>query len=167
MKAAYPRLALFRWALAALASALITSAAEFTPVDPAAAAAIEQAVLATNVEMIAAANQLDVDRFFTHIADTNGTIIVQDGVIYRTRAEAYAAVKRGLQGVRKLDRRIDHPRVTVISADAALLVGDGTVAATFEDGRSMTTHFAVSLVFVRTGDRWQLLHGHYSMPDRR
>lgn len=134
--------------------------------DPAPAspdATIEQQVLATNTGMIAAANRLDVDAFFDFIVDTDKGMIVQNGVIFRTRREAYEAVKRGLQGVVKLDRRIDHPHVTVLGADAALLVGDGSATATLEDSRVMTSRFAVSLVFVRHDRSWKLLHGHYSM----
>ena len=125
---------------------------------------IEQAVLATNAEMIAAANRLDVDAFFDFIVDTDKGMIVQNGVIFRTRQEAYDAVKRGLQGVAKLDRRFENPQVTVISPDTALLVSGGSTAATLEDGRAINARFAVSLVFVLKDGRWKVLHGHYSMP---
>ena len=63
-----------------------------------------------------------------------------------------------------IDRRFVDPKVTVISPEAALLVSDGIVAATLEDGRVVTGRFAVSLVFVRRDGRWLVLHGHYSTP---
>lgn len=126
--------------------------------------AIEAAVLAANAEMVAAANRLDLDAFFEHIIDSNKGLIVQNGVIFATRADAYAAVKRGLNGVAKIDRRFKNPQVTVIASDAALLVADGEVVATLEDGRLMNSRFAVSLVFVHRDGRWKVLHGHYSMP---
>jgi ketosteroid isomerase-like protein len=122
----------------------------------------EQQVLAVNAEMIADANRLDVDAFFAHILETDRGLIVQNGTIFRTRREAYDAVKRGLQGVTKLDRRIDSPRVTFVGPDVALLVGDGRTTATLQDGRVMENRFAVSLVFVHSGPTWKLLHGHYS-----
>ncbi|ACB76440.1 nuclear transport factor 2 family protein [Opitutus terrae] len=129
--------------------------------------AVEQAVLATNTQMIAAANRLDVDAFFAYIVDTDKGMIVQNGTIFRTRQQAYDAVKRGMAGVTKLERRIENPQVTVIGPDTALLVADGSVDAVFVDGRSMTSRFAVSLLFVRTGTQWKLLHGHYSAPAMR
>jgi ketosteroid isomerase-like protein len=138
------------------------------PLPDAAGTAIEQAVLAANAEMIAAANRLDVDAFFDYIVDSDRGLIVQNGVIFRTRREAYEAVKRGLQGLAKIDRRLENPQVTVIAPGAALLVADGSVDATFTNGRVTNSRFAVSLVFVLRDGRWKVLHGHYSMqPDRR
>jgi ketosteroid isomerase-like protein len=122
----------------------------------------EEQVLAVNAEMIADANRLDVDAFFEHILDTDRGLIVQNGTIFSTRREAYDAVKRGLQGVTKLERRIESPRVTFPSPEVAVLVGDGHTTATLQDGRMMENRFAVSLVFVRSGASWKLLHGHYS-----
>jgi uncharacterized protein (TIGR02246 family) len=149
-----------RLAVAALAvlGSLRISAAEPRP-DP----AIEKAVLAVNDAMIAAANRLDVDGLFEHIADATSPVIVQNGVIFRSRAEAYEAVKRGMQGIAKLERRIENPQVTVIAPDTALLVGDGSVTATYESGATASTRFAVSLLFVQRDGRWKVLHGHYSM----
>lgn len=152
-----------------VAAQLISAPAEAD--DKSAAAwsdpAIEQAVLAANTEMVAAANRLDVDAFFAHIVNTDKGMIVQNGTIFRTRQQAYEAVQRGLQGVTKLERRFENPQVTVIGPDTALLVADGIADAVFTDGRTMSSRFAVSLLFVRVGAQWQLLHGHYSAPAMR
>lgn len=144
--------------LAVLGSLRLSAAAEAQP-NP----AVEKAVLAVNDAMIAAANRLDVDGLFEYILESTQPVIVQNGVIFRTRAEAFAAVKRGMQGIAKLERRIENPQVTVIAPDAALLVGDGNVTATYESGATASTRFAVSLLFVRRDGRWKVLHGHYSM----
>lgn len=130
-------------------------------------ATIEQAILATNAEMIAAANRLDVDAFFSFIVDTDKGMIVQNGVIFPTRRDAYEAVKRGLQGVASIDRRLENPQITLIDEGTALLVANGSVDATLQDGRQLHSRFAVSLVWVRRDGRWMVLHGHYSMlPER-
>jgi ketosteroid isomerase-like protein len=63
-----------------------------------------------------------------------------------------------------MDRRLENPQVTVISADLALLVANGTTTATFTSGRTVTSRFAVSLIFLRKDGQWKLLHGHYSIP---
>ncbi len=139
------------------------------PPDPAAdtAAAVRTAVLQVNDAMTQAANRLDADGFFSYILDTDEGLIVQDGEIFRTRQEALDAVRRGFAGLVKVDRKLEDPHVTVISPDAALLVANGTTAATLADGRTFERRFAVSLLFVRRDGTWKLLHGHYSMPDRR
>ena len=145
--------------------AVLPLRAEFTPTASAPeVAAIEKAVLAANAEMTAAANSLDTDAFFEFIVDTNKGLIVQHGVIFRTRRDAYEAVKRGFQGVAKMERRFENPQITVIAPDAALLVADGSYSAQLQDGRWMEGRFAVSLVFVLRDGRWKVLHGHYSMP---
>jgi uncharacterized protein (TIGR02246 family) len=129
--------------------------------------AIQKAVLETNAGMMQAANSLDADAFFAYILDSEQTLIIQNGAMFRTRQEALETVKQGFTGFAKMDRRFENPRVTVISPDAALLACEGTVSATLADGRSVTNRFAVSLVFVRKEGQWKVLHGHYSMPANR
>ncbi|MGA2863473.1 MAG: nuclear transport factor 2 family protein [Verrucomicrobiota bacterium] len=126
--------------------------------------AIQKAVLETNAKMTQAANSLNVEAFFDYILETDKGLIIENGTLFKTRQEAMQAVKRGLMGVAKVDRRFDDPQVTVISPEAALLTSEGTVTATLTDGRTMTSRFAVSLVFVRKEGQWKLLHGHYSRP---
>ncbi len=123
-------------------------------------AAIERAVHEANADMIAAANRLDLDAFFAAI--TESAQIVQNGTIFPSRADARAGVERGLRGVTRLERRLHDPRVTVLAPDTALLVSEGDATFTVQDGRVMTSRFAVSLVFVHRDGRWQVVHGHYS-----
>lgn len=152
--------------LCLLATLLVPLPAGFAAngTDSKSEATIKEAVLATNAAMIAAADRLDVDGFFTHIVDSNTTPVVQNGVVFKTRQTAKDAVNRGMRGLVKIERHIDNPEVTVLSPDAALLVGEGTMTATTDDGRVMTSNFSVSLVFVRRDAGWKLLHGHYSVP---
>jgi len=129
--------------------------------DPA-VAAIEKAVIETSAKMTQAANSLNADAFFEYILDSGRCAIIQNGVIFKTRQEALEAVKRGFVNLTKLERKIDNPQVTVITPELALLTGDGTTHATLTDGREMTSHFAVSLIFQLTKGQWKVLHGHYS-----
>jgi ketosteroid isomerase-like protein len=117
--------------------------------------------------MTEAANRLDADAFFDFILETDKGLIIQNGTIFKNRQEALDAVKRGFQGIAKMDRRLENPQVTVISADLALLVAEGNTVATFASGQTTTSHFAVSLIFMRKEGQWKLLHGHYSMPANR
>lgn len=157
-------IALIALALGALASTPVAAQVKFSEPAPSIRSGIERAVLETNARMTAAADRLDAEGFFDHILDTDKGLIVQNGVLFKSRAEALAAVKRGFQGIAKLERRFENPQVTVISADTALLTAEGNVSATLDDGRPLNSRFAVSLVFVRQGGEWKLLHGHYSIP---
>lgn len=136
------------------------------PMTEAARSAVEKAVLETNTRMTEAANSLDADRFFSYILDSNKGSIIQDGRLFKTRAEALEVVRRGFQGIDKMDRRYDQTHVTVISPEVALLTAEGSSTATLSDGRTLSNRFAVSLVFVLTDRQWKVLHGHFSIPNQ-
>lgn len=127
--------------------------------------AIVEAVLAANTRLTDAASRLDTNAFFAGIVDSDETRIIQDGKLYKTRADAMAAVRQGSQGVAKLERRFEDPHVAVLAPGAALLTAEGTTSVTLVDGRTFTSRFAVSLVFVHRDGQWKLLHGHYSLPN--
>ena len=127
--------------------------------------AIVRAVLDANARLTDASDRLDTDAFFTGIVDSDETRIIQDGRLFKTRAEAMAVVRQGSQGVAKLERRFDVPHVTVLAPGVALLTAEGTTAVTLQDGRALSSRFAVSLVFVLRDGRWKLFHGHYSLPN--
>jgi len=135
--------------------------AETSQSDP----AIVKAVLAANAQLTDAANRLDTDAFFTGIVDSDETRIIQDGKLFKTRAEAMAAVRQGSQDVAKIERRFEDPHVAVLAPDAALLTATGVNAVTLNDGRTFGGPFAVSLVFVLRDGEWKLFHGHYSLPN--
>jgi hypothetical protein len=131
------------------------------PADP----AIVQAVLAANAALTDASNRLDTAAFFAGIVDSDETRIIQDGKLFKTRADAMVAVRQGSQGVAKLERRFEDPHVTVLAPGAALLTADGTTAVTLQDGRTFNNRFAVSLLFVLRDGQWKVFHGHYSLPN--
>ena len=136
--------------------------------DEAAAApdnSIVQRVMEANQRMTAAANRLDTDAFFACIIDSDESRIIQNGKLFKTRAEAMAAVRRGSQGIAKLERIFDQPQVSVLAPGVALLTAEGSTSGTLQDGRTIQNRFAVSLVFVLRDGQWKLFHGHYSLPN--
>jgi hypothetical protein len=130
---------------------------------------VEREVLAANAEMNAAAESLDVERFFEWVLDEPGASIAQNGRLYRDRAEAKAAVGAGYTGVQSLARTFERTRVTPLSEDAAVLVAAGTSAVVLDDGRTFEGPFAVSVVFVRRGAarRGRYCRGTTSIPTRQ
>ena len=131
-----------------------------------ATASIVKAVLETNAKMLQAANQLNADLFFDYILESDPSVLIQNGTVFKTREEAFQAVKRGFQGMQKMNRAFDNPQVTVLGPELALLTSEGTLAATLADGRAINGRFAVSLIFVQKSGQWKLIHGHYSTPAR-
>lgn len=150
-----------------LVSLLLVLAPAALPADlaPSTNLAIVQAVLDANTRLTEAANRLDTDAFFTGIIDSDESRIIQDGKLFKTRAEAMATVRQGSLGIARLDRRFEAPQVTVLAPDAALLTADGTTTVELQDGRTFHNRFAVSLVYVLRDGRWMLFHGHYSLPN--
>jgi hypothetical protein len=149
--------------LAGVAGATLAFAGSLAPGLP----QVEQEVLAANAEMNAAAESLDVERFFDWILDEPGASIAQNGRLYRDRSEAKAAVGAGYSGVESLARSFERTHVTPLSEDAAVLVAAGTSVVVLTDGRTFEAPFAVSVVFVRRGVGWKVLQGHYSIPARQ
>jgi uncharacterized protein (TIGR02246 family) len=129
--------------------------------------AIEKAVLKTHIQMSQADNSLDADKFFSYILDFDKGLIIQDGRLFKTRQEAYEAVKEGFEGISQLKRTYEQTYVTVISPEAALLTARGTSTVTLSDGQTFSGPFAVSLVYVLRDGHWKVLHGHYSVPNAR
>ncbi len=129
--------------------------------------AIEKAVLEVHAKMMEAEKNRDMDRFFSYIQDFDKGCIIQDGRLFKTRKEALDAVKEPFQRLSKVERKYDQMYVTVISPEAALLTGTGTVSVTTSDGQTLAGPFAVSMVFVVRDGQWKLLQGHYSTPNQR
>jgi len=127
--------------------------------------AIKQAVLKVHQQM--ADTGLDIDTFFDFILEFDDGMIIQDGALLKTSNQAYDAVKKGYEGLSKIERVYDQTYVRVLSLEAALLTGTGSTTVTLTDGRTFDAKFAVSMVFVLRNGQWKVLHGHYSTPNPR
>ncbi len=142
-----------------LAVVLILQAANDQASDP---AAIEKAVVEAYHRINASG--MDMDRFFADILDFDNGMIIQNGLLFKTRQEAYDAVKKGFEGVTKVQRNYDQTYVRILSAKHALLTGTGVTKIELANGQSFNSPFAVSLVFQLDHGQWKILQGHYSTP---
>jgi len=124
----------------------------------------EKAVLARLSEIQDAAQTLDPDKVFSFVLENNHGSLVQNGKLFLTREEALESIRRGFQGLEKVDYRFDQQYVTLLSPTVALAVGEGVSSATADDGRTFTTQFAQSVVFVLTDGEWKMFHAHRSFP---
>jgi uncharacterized protein (TIGR02246 family) len=125
---------------------------------------LEEAVLAANAEMTRAAEAVDADRLFSFMLDTDKGSVIQNGVFLLTRDEALQRVKANLGRISKIEYRWKRQYVTVLSPEAALLTAEGESTATTADGRTFTTPFAQTVVFVMREGRWKVIHAHQSSP---
>jgi hypothetical protein len=130
-------------------------------------AAIEKAVLETNMQMVRAAQALDVDRLFSYMLDTDKGCVIQNGQLLLTRADAQTRNRNAFQGLRKVDYGWKQQHVTVLSPTVALLVAEGESSVTTEQGATFNAPFAQTVVFVLKDGQWKALHAHQSSPPRR
>jgi hypothetical protein len=125
---------------------------------------VQKAVLARLLEIQNAAQSLDPDKVFSFVLENDAGALAQNGKLFLTRKEALESTKRGFQGLQKVSYRFDEQHVTALSPTVALVTGEGSSSATLDDGRTLTTRFAQSVVLVLTNGEWQVLHSHRSFP---
>jgi uncharacterized protein (TIGR02246 family) len=158
---------LMKPALVLVCLASMVGADPAQPVGEADAAAIEEAVLDVSAQMSAAGEARDAARLFSYILENDKGAIVQNGSVSQTRSEALVQTEANLRGIQSIKYTWRRQQVTVISPVVAVLVASGESAAVTDDGRSFTTPFAQTLVFVLTQGQWRVLHAHQSSPVRR
>ena len=129
-----------------------------------ASAHVQKAVLARLAEIQIAAQALDPDKVFSFVLENDAGALAQNGKLFLTRKEALESTKQGFQGLQSVSYQFDEQRVTVLSPTIALAAGEGSSSATLDDGRTLTTRFAQSVVFVLTNGGWKVLHSHRSFP---
>lgn len=157
--------------IAAVALVVAVMAAVVTAQDQSSknvtSADVEKAVLARLAEIQEAAQALDSDKVFGFVMENDNGALVQNGKLYRTRHEALDSTKQGFQGLQKVNYRFDKQYVTLLSPTVALVTGEGLSSATTTDGRTLTTRFAQSVVFILTNGEWKVFHAHRSFPPAR
>ena len=125
---------------------------------------VQKAVLARLAEIQGAAQALDPDKVFSFVMENDKGALAQNGKLFLTRKEALESTKQGFQALRKVSYRFDEQHITSLSPTVALAVGEGESSATLDDGRTLSTHFVQSVVFVLMNGEWKVFHSHRSFP---
>jgi ketosteroid isomerase-like protein len=77
-----------------------------------------------------------------------------------------AQFKEAYARLQKQDVEIGRQNVIVLSPDIALLIGEGTSSTATTDGRTFSSRWAETVVYVRVDNEWKVLHDHQSLPRR-
>ena len=123
---------------------------------------IEKDVLAQLGEIQKAGEGLDADKVFNYVLENNKGVLVQDGRLYLSRQEALESTRRGFAALKSVQYRFSDQHVTLLSPTIALVVQQGSVAATLGDGRSISRPFIQTVVMVSTNGQWKVYHAHRS-----
>lgn len=128
-------------------------------------AQIQKQVLEVHDKMIRSASELDVDGMFEPILDGPYGPVIRDGKLMLSREVARKGTQAAFRGVDQLKYTFTRLFVKVLSADMALLTGDGETEMKLLDGRSFSSPFALSELFVLKDGKWKVLHAHQSVPN--
>jgi hypothetical protein len=128
---------------------------------------VQKAVLDRLAEIQSAAQSLDPDKVFSFVLENDKGALAQNGKLFLTRKEALESTKQGFQGLQSVSYRFDEQHVTFLSPTVVLATGEGSSTATLDDGRTLSTRFAQSVVFVLTNGEWKVFHSHRSFPPAR
>jgi len=129
--------------------------------------AVRNEVLKVHELMAEAGLNTDPSKMFEYILDAGPGTIIQNGILMESKAEALAAVKKGMEGVAYVKRSFDRIYVKILSADAALVSSSGKTVIELHDGRTFESPIALTEVFVRKNGTWKMIHGHHSVPPRQ
>ncbi len=127
--------------------------------------AIRKAVLEVHNRMNSAIQELKADKMFESILDAGPGTIIDDGVLRESRQQALEAVRRGFQAFARAEWKYDRTDVAVLAPGVALLTAAGTAHFVLSDGRTTSTPFALTEVFVLRNGEWKMVHGHHSLPN--
>ena len=127
-------------------------------------AVIEKAILSVHNQVTRAAEDRDLDRLFSFMAETSKGSIVQNGVLSLTPADAKAKVAPGFSAPVRVAYRWKQQHVTVLAPAIVLLVSEGDTIVNPEGQPQVTVPLVQTLVWVQRDGEWKILHAHQSSP---
>jgi len=130
-------------------------------------AAEQQKVVAAYDGMIASAEALNIDELFRQVLDNDEGALAVNGQLLLTRAAALERTRANFSGIAKLKYHVTERHVTMLATGAAVLVATGTTEAELADGRSFSSAFVHTVVFVERDGVWRVIHSHQSTPAPR
>ena len=127
------------------------------------AAQAEVAILKTHNALIAAAEKRDAKTMFSYVLENDKAAIAQNGQLL-SRQEAMEQTQQGFERVTDIKYTFKQRNITMLSPTTGLLTATGITTSTVETGRTFTSTFANTTVFVFRDDGWKIIHGHHSIP---
>ena len=128
--------------------------------------AIEKAVLAAHEQVTRAAEDRDIDRLFSFMAETNKGSIIQNGALFLSPQEAKERIAPGLRAPVKVAYKWKQQHATVLSPTTVLLVSEGETLITPEDRPPASVPLVQTTIWVQRDGVWKILHAHQSSPPR-
>jgi hypothetical protein len=153
------------WLIPIICAALLLGAKDSTSqaMTDSQCAAIEKAVLEKHAQFLKFAEEMNVDKMYSLVADGGQGTIIQNSKL-QTRQEAMDNTKKAFTGLKNVAYKFDQQYIKVISPEIAIFTGKGQSITTTDTDNVYTMDFAVTSVFVLKDKEWKIIHGHYSSP---
>jgi hypothetical protein len=113
---------------------------------------------------IKAGEKLDVTGISESINDSLKTGFIDNGFYFKSFEELMVGFKSGIQGLEYQKLNVDTKKITVLSANNALLTAHGNYSTKIADGRILTGEFAWTFVYSKIKGEWKVIHSHMSNP---
>jgi len=125
---------------------------------------IENEITLAFDKSIKAGEKLDVTAISECVNDSLKTGFIDNGNYFNSFEELMVGFKSGIQGLESQKMNIDTKKITVLSANHALLTAHGDYSAKIADGRILTGKFAWTFVYSMINGKWKVIHSHMSNP---
>lgn len=126
---------------------------------------IEIQVLKVFDKSIQAGESLDVTRIAATVNDSLKAGFIDNGSYFRSFDDLMVTFKSGIQGLVHQTMNVGAKKITVLSANHALLTAHGKYSAEVADGRVLNGEFAWTIVYAKINGKWKVIHSHMSNPE--
>lgn len=145
-----------------VALVLMATAALAAPAPVTAQADDEAAIKAVLVDMWAALESGDVERYAAHLHPDFTSFGETDPYLNQGKAYEVQSVTDWIHRVPGVHTEMHQPEVTV-RGDTAWITYYWTDAGVTRDGERQTSAGKSTRIFVKDGGRWLCIHGHYTL----
>lgn len=114
---------------------------------------------------IQAGESLDVTRIAATVNDSLKAGFIDNGSYFRSFDDLMVTFKSGIQGLVHQTMNVGAKKITVLSANHALLTAHGKYSAEVADGRVLNGEFAWTIVYAKINGKWKVIHSHMSNPE--
>jgi hypothetical protein len=124
--------------------------------------AIKEKVRQVHEGVTTAAENADVEKLFSYVAENNNGIFINNGNLLMTRQEALDFYKERYKNIKKINYKFDQQYITVLSTQTVIWIDQGSFEATTNSGQTFGSPFMQTIIFVFQDNEWKVFHAHAS-----
>lgn len=126
--------------------------------------AIEAEIQAILDQMWDAARKVDTDRMFASFSNELPVGFVEVGVFFATREAIVSSFREEFAPLNGQDIEIKNTKIAVLAPNVAIATQCCHFTYHFKVGNTFESDDVITLVVVKEGNGWKIIHGHHSTP---